>query len=167
MGVRWKRSILFLGLPFISLVIIAYLDSDGHALSPRWRRWMICGLAGVVAFLIGSAGDVAGFRETHDRRDPPLPSLPQPVSAVVAGRGVGPHFSAVLRCRVRSVPGDAGHRGDLGDHAVRVASVDRVAAQRSQDERALGALPAAGLEYAKHRHGDRHRGGLVALADQA
>ena len=50
---------------FLWLVLIAYLVPDGHSLSPGWRRWMLCGLAGVAAFLVGSAGDVEGFRDTH------------------------------------------------------------------------------------------------------
>ena len=75
-------------LLFTWLVVITYLVPDGHALSPRWRRWMLCGLVGVVAFLIGSAGDVTGFRETHDGRDPPLPWLPEPVSAVLGVAGL-------------------------------------------------------------------------------
>ena len=96
---------------FIWLVVIAYLVPDGHALSPRWRRWMICGLAGVVAFLVGSAGDVTGFRETHDGRDPPLPWLPEPVSAVLGVAGlvltVMLFFGAALavRARLRSSSG--------------------------------------------------------------
>ncbi len=73
---------------FTWLAVIAYLVPDGHPLSARWRRWMNCGLAGVVAFLIGSAGDVTGFRETHDGQDPPLPWLPEPVSAVLGVAGL-------------------------------------------------------------------------------
>jgi hypothetical protein len=64
------------------------------------------------------------------------------------------------------VPRDAGRLGDPGHHPVGVAPVDRLAAQRSQDQRAAGALATAGLEDAQHRDGDRHGGGLVALADQ-
>lgn len=90
---------------FIWLVVIAYLVPDGHALSPRWRHWMTCGLAGVVAFLVGSAGDVTGFRETHDGRDPPLPWLPEPVSAVLGVAGlvltVMLFFGAVFAVRAR------------------------------------------------------------------
>ncbi len=75
-------------LLFVWLAVIAYLVPDGRPLSPRWRRWMVCGLAGVVAFLVGSAGDVTGFRESHDGRDPPLPWLPEPVCAVLGVTGL-------------------------------------------------------------------------------
>ncbi len=73
---------------FLWLVVITYLVPDGRALSPRWRRWMLSGLAGVVAFLVGSAGDTAGFRETHDGRGPPLRWLPEPVSTVLGVAGL-------------------------------------------------------------------------------
>ena len=56
---------------FLWLVLIAYLVPDGHTLSPGWRRFMLLGLAGVAAFLVGSAGDASGFREAHDGADPP------------------------------------------------------------------------------------------------
>ncbi len=73
---------------FLWLVVIAYLVPDGHPLSARWRGWMMCGLAGVVAFLVGSAGDVTGFRQAHDGQDPPLPWLPEAVSGVLGVTGL-------------------------------------------------------------------------------
>ena len=68
---------------FFWLVLIAYLVPDGHTLSPGWRRFMLLGLAGVAAFLVGSAGDARGFREAHDGADPPVAWLPAPVSGVL------------------------------------------------------------------------------------
>ena len=53
-----------------------------------------------------------------------------------------------------------------GDHPVGVASVDRVAGDRPEDQPACGALPAAGLQHAQDGDGQRHGGRLVALADQ-
>lgn len=73
---------------FLWLVLIAYLAPDGHTLSPGWRRWLFVGLAGVVAFLVGAAGDVNGFRQLHRGADPPLAWLPAPVSAVLGGVGL-------------------------------------------------------------------------------
>src|SRR5690242_13499115 len=61
---------------FLWLVLIAYLVPDGHTLSAGWRRWMLGGSAGVAAFLVGAAGDVDGFRESHDGSDLPLAWLP-------------------------------------------------------------------------------------------
>jgi signal transduction histidine kinase len=78
---------------FLWLVLIAYLVPDGHSLSPGWRLWMLCGLAGVAAFLVGSAGDVDGFREAHHGRDPPLTWLPAPLASVL---GVGGLLLTVL-----------------------------------------------------------------------
>ena len=52
------------------------------------------------------------------------------------------------------------------DHPVDVAAVDRLAGDRPQDQRPVGALAAAGLQDPEHRDGERHGGGLVALADQ-
>jgi two-component system NarL family sensor kinase len=98
---------------FLWVVLIAYLVPDGHSLSPRWRRWMLLGLGGVVAFLVGSAGDVAGFRETHDGRDPPLAWLPAPIAGVLGVIGliltVLLFFGAVVavRARLRRTSGDA------------------------------------------------------------
>ena len=67
---------------FVWLALIAYLLPDGHPLSAWWRRWMLCGLAGVVAFLAGSTGDAAAFREAHEGRAPPLPWLPEPLDVL-------------------------------------------------------------------------------------
>jgi len=55
---------------------------------------------------------------------------------------------------------------DPRDHAVGVASVDRLAGDRSQDQWPAGALAAAGFQNAQDGDSERHGGGLVALADQ-
>ena len=73
---------------FLWLVLVAYLVPDGHSASPGWRRFMLVGLAGVAAFLVGSAGDATGFREAHGGTDPPLTWLPTPVSAVLGVVGL-------------------------------------------------------------------------------
>lgn len=73
---------------FLWLVLVAYLVPDGHSPSPGWRRFMLVGLAGVAAFLVGSAGDATGFREAHGGTDPPLTWLPTPVSAVLGVIGL-------------------------------------------------------------------------------
>lgn len=97
---------------FLWVVLIAYLVPDGHSLSPGWRRWMLCGLGGVAAFLVGSAGDADGFRETHDGRDAPLTWLPAPVADVLGVIGlllsVLLFFGAVfaVRARLRRSSGD-------------------------------------------------------------
>ena len=64
------------------------------------------------------------------------------------------------------VPGDARGLGDPGDHAVDVAPIDGMAGDWSQDQRAAGALATAGLQDTEHGDSQRHRGGLVALADE-
>jgi signal transduction histidine kinase len=78
---------------FLWLALVGYLVPDGHAASPFWRRWVRWGLVGVVAFLVGAAGDVAGFRDAHGGVDPPLPWLPGPVSGLL---GVGGLLATVL-----------------------------------------------------------------------
>lgn len=65
---------------FLWLVLLGYVVPDGRSLSPRWRRWVIAGLVGVAAFLVGSAGDAEGFRAAHHGTAPPLPWLPAAVS---------------------------------------------------------------------------------------
>ena len=61
---------------------------------------------------------------------------------------------------------DAGGLGDPEHHPVDVASVDRLAGGWPQDQRPVVALSAAGLEDPEHRYGERHGGGLAALANQ-
>ena len=73
---------------FLWLVLIAYLVPDGHTLSAGWRRWMLIGLGGVAAFLVGAAGDADGFRDAHNGTDPPLAWLPAPVSGVLGVIGL-------------------------------------------------------------------------------
>jgi signal transduction histidine kinase len=98
---------------FLWLVLIAYLVPDGHSLSPGWHRWIVGGLAGVAAFLVGAAGDVDGFREAHHGRDPPLAWLPSPVAGALGVVGlvltVLLIFGAALavRARLRRSSGEA------------------------------------------------------------
>jgi signal transduction histidine kinase len=90
---------------FLWLVLIAYLVPDGHTLSAGWRRWMLIGLGGVAAFLVGAAGDADGFREAHHGTDPPLAWLPAPVSGVLGVIGLVLtlllFFGAVFAVRAR------------------------------------------------------------------
>lgn len=65
---------------FLWLVLIAYLLPDGRPLTIRWRRWIQVGLAGVVLFLVGAAGDRDAFRADHGGVDPPLAWLPPGLS---------------------------------------------------------------------------------------
>ncbi len=98
---------------FLWLSLIAYIVPDGHPLSPRWRRWVRLGLVGVVAFLVGAAGDAGGFRESHHGADPPLTWCPRPVSGVLGVVGLlltvlllfGAAFA--VRARLRQASGDA------------------------------------------------------------
>ena len=90
---------------FLWLVLIAYLLPDGHTLSVGWRRWMLTGLGGVAAFLVGATGDADGFREAHNGTDPPLAWLPSPVGGVLGVIGlvltVLLFFGAVFAVRAR------------------------------------------------------------------
>jgi signal transduction histidine kinase len=95
---------------FLWLVLIAYLVPDGHSLSPGWRRWMLCGLGGVAAFLVASPGDVDGFKEAHHGNDPPVPWLPAPVAGAIGVVGLlltvllffGAVFAVLARLRQSS-----------------------------------------------------------------
>jgi len=49
---------------------------------------------------------------------------------------------------------------------INVASIDRLARDRSQQQRPGGPLAPAYLQHPHDRDRQRHRGGLVALADQ-
>ena len=64
------------------------------------------------------------------------------------------------------MPRNAGSLRDPGDHPVDVAAINRPPGDGAQDQRPGGALAAASLEHAQHRHGQRHRGRHDALADQ-
>ena len=75
-------------LLFLWLALLAYLLPDGTVLSPAWGRWVRVGLLGVVAFLVGAAGDAPAFREAHGGAGPPLAWLPAPLSAVLGGVGL-------------------------------------------------------------------------------
>ncbi len=97
---------------FLWLVLIAYLVPDGQTLSLGWRRWLLLGLAGVGAFLVGSSGDADGFREIHAGADPPMRWLPSAVSGVLGVVGLlltallffGAAFA--VRARLRQSAGD-------------------------------------------------------------
>jgi two-component system, NarL family, sensor kinase len=80
-----QGSAIFL---FLWLVLIAYLLPDGHTASPRWRLWVWTGLAGVVLFQVGAAGDRGMFVETHNSQQPPITWLPETVSGVVGVTGL-------------------------------------------------------------------------------
>jgi len=68
--------------------------------------------------------------------------------------------------RVRAdVSGDRCGPGDALDHPIHVTSINRLAGERTQDERSGAPLASACLEHSKNRDSDWHGGGLVALAD--
>lgn len=98
-------------LLFVWLVLVAYLVPDGQLPSRFWRWWVAVCLVAVVAFLVGAAGDVKGFRAAHDGADPPLRWLPEWVSVVLGGAGlvgvvllmVGCVFA--VRARLRAAAG--------------------------------------------------------------
>jgi signal transduction histidine kinase len=75
-------------LLFVWLVLIAYLLPDGRLASPRWRLVVRAGLAGVVLFVVGAAGDRSGFEDAHHGSAPPLRWLPAPVSDVLGVAGL-------------------------------------------------------------------------------
>lgn len=93
---------------FIWLVLVAYLLPDGRPASQFWQRWIACGLVGVAVFAVGATGDAAGFAETHDGADLPLPWISPALSAVLGVAGligivlllVGGPVSVWLRLRV-------------------------------------------------------------------
>lgn len=65
-----------------------------------------------------------------------------------------------------NLPGDRGGASDALDHSVDVASVDRVARERSQNERTVRSFASAGLEYPQDSDCERHGGWLVSFADE-
>ncbi|MFG2040445.1 sensor histidine kinase [Dactylosporangium sp. NPDC048998] len=75
-------------LLFLCLVLIAYLLPDGRAANGFWRWWVRIGLVGVLAFVIGAAGDRQGFAETHSGAGLPVPWLPEPVSGFLGVVGL-------------------------------------------------------------------------------
>jgi len=98
---------------FLWLVLIAYLVPDGQALSRRWRLWIRVGLAGVVLFLIGAAGDDSAFREEHGGQEPPLFWVPEQLADLFGFLGlllvVLLFFGSVaaVRSRLRHSVGEA------------------------------------------------------------
>jgi two-component system, NarL family, sensor kinase len=95
---------------FLWLVLIAYLLPTGHTGTRWWRLWVRIGLAGVVLFHVGAAGDRTAFMEGHDSAPPPLPWLPEVVSGVLGLVGLllvvllvlGSFVSLWLRLRAAS-----------------------------------------------------------------
>ena len=75
-------------LMFLWLALIGYLLPTGVAPSAFWQRWIRVGLVGVVAFLVGAAGDADGFRQTHHGAALPLRWLPPGPSAVLGVTGL-------------------------------------------------------------------------------
>lgn len=94
-------------LLFAGVATAAYLVPDGRPASSFWRRWLMAGVAGMALLVLAAPGDRAGFAATHDGREPPVPWLPEPVSAVlgvmglvgVVGLLVGAVASVVARLR--------------------------------------------------------------------
>jgi two-component system NarL family sensor kinase len=75
-------------LVFLWLVLVAYLLPTGHPASARWSRWVRVGLAGVVLFQVGAAGDRTAFADAHASQSPPLPWLPEDVSGLLGVVGL-------------------------------------------------------------------------------
>lgn len=92
-------------LIFLWLVLISYRLPDGRPSTPFWTGWVRLGLVGVALFLVGAAGDAAGFRAAHAGAEPPVPWLPEPVSAVAGAVGavlvVLLFFGSVVHVRLR------------------------------------------------------------------
>lgn len=94
-------------LLFAGVATAAYLVPDGRPASSFWRRWMLAGVAGMVLLVVAAPGDQTGFAAVHGGREPPVPWLPEPVSAVLGGIGllgvvgllVGAVASVVARLR--------------------------------------------------------------------
>lgn len=104
-------------LIFLWLVLIAYRLPDGGRPTPFWRRWVRLGLVGVVLFLVGAAGDTDGFRAAHSGAEPPVPWLPEPVSAVTGAVGAALvlllFFGSVVQVRSRLRAAEDGERRRL------------------------------------------------------
>src|SRR5262249_46127015 len=60
----------------------------GHPANRFWRWWLRIGLAGVLIFIVGAAGDRQGFGETHNGAALPLRWLPETVSGILGGVGL-------------------------------------------------------------------------------
>jgi signal transduction histidine kinase len=73
---------------FLFLVLIAYLLPDGRLASRFWRRWVGIGLAGVVLFVVGAAGDAQGFAASHHGARLPVPWLSETASGVIGATGL-------------------------------------------------------------------------------
>ncbi len=94
-------------LVLVSPVLIAYVFPDGHALSKRWRLWVVVFLAAYAVFMIAAANDRAGFLEAFPGQEPPLPTLDQPLVgllgvaalAFVPASLIGAVLSARRRCQ--------------------------------------------------------------------
>lgn len=75
-------------LLFLCLVLIAFLLPDGRTANRLWRWWVRIGLIGVLAFVVGAAGDGQGFADTHGGAGLPVPWLPEPVSGLLGVVGL-------------------------------------------------------------------------------
>lgn len=73
---------------FLWLVLIAYLLPDGRAASATQRMWIRGGLLGVVLFVVGAAGDRAGYRSAHHGAAPPVAWLSESVSGILGVIGL-------------------------------------------------------------------------------
>lgn len=83
---------------FLWLVLIAYVLPNGHTANRFWRYWVRTELVGVPIFLIGAAGDRAGFAEMHGNTPAPLPWLPESVSGLAGAVGLLLVALLVLGC---------------------------------------------------------------------
>lgn len=64
-------------LMLVCPVLIAYLFPNGHALSRRWRVWIIVFLAAYAVFMIAAANDRGDFVKAFPGYEPPLPTFDQ------------------------------------------------------------------------------------------
>jgi signal transduction histidine kinase len=73
---------------FLFLALAAYLLPDGRPLNRFWGWWIRIGVAGVVLFLVGAAGDADGFAAGHAGARLPLRWLPPAVSGILGVLGL-------------------------------------------------------------------------------
>lgn len=73
---------------FLWLVLVVHLLPDGRPASPRWKIVLVTGASGAALLLVGAAGDRGGFTESHAGARPPVPWLPESVSALLGTVGL-------------------------------------------------------------------------------